>query len=153
LPGNIVQLKVDTTNKRANLIAAQERLLAAQRAYDADVAKIRGVPVAAGNGLLPDASAGPPPAIPGAPPLSEQDVRRGRAPTPAAPAAAEPVPPAKTVVAPQTPVPRPPLQPGQCRPTCGPKPNCEAYCSCYETCRSSQADAETCDASCKPILR
>ncbi len=172
LPANIVQLKIDTTNKRANLIAAQERLLAAQRAYDTDVARIRGGGAPGGvggagapatnNGLLPDAVAQPPPL----PPLAalpapaaadelplEQDVRRGRAPTPAA----KPVQPApaKSVVAPQTPLPRapPPLLAGQCRPACGPRPNCEAYCSCYEACRSSQADAETCDASCKPIMR
>jgi hypothetical protein len=146
LPGNIVKLQIDNTNKRANLIAAQQRLLEAQRAYDADLARARGGATSALPGTLPSVAAGVPPPIPDA------DVRRGRAPTPGA--AAEPVlTPGKSVAAPQTPLPRAAPPAGQCRASCGARANCDAYCSCYETCRASRSDAETCDASCKPILR
>ena len=76
LPAQIVQLKIDNTNRRANLISAQEKLLSAQRAYNADLARINGTPQRSarlgdqtGNGgsIGPSKAMSPAPGVPGGP--------------------------------------------------------------------------------------
>lgn len=159
LPANVVKVKIDVTNQRSTLIKAQDDLIAAQRAYNADVLLLRAAQGAPGG---PRSDGGYVPA--GGEIVFPQKTATGTVPAAELPPSVIPGmrsdPGTRTTTGARSTAAPPPD--ARCQTPCQQRgysaPSCQRYCGCYSQCQvasgtpSPQQQRNACVSYCEGFL-